>query len=134
MIRRPAIAVLITLLAAQGAYAKPHLREVTEINSGLLAVGIADEIRKECPSISGRLIKGAMYLKSLENRAKSMGYSEAEVKAYTRDKTEKARMLARGNAYLQTNGVQVGNPQSYCALGRAEIEKASLIGSFLRAK
>jgi hypothetical protein len=43
-------------------------------------------------------------------------------------------MRAKGEAYLRAQGVVAGDPQSYCAVGRKEIQKASRIGSLLREK
>jgi hypothetical protein len=118
--------------AAAGA--KPPLGQVAPIVDGLLAVGLADEIRNNCPSISARMLRAAGFMSDLQSKARSMGYSDAEIRAFRKDRTEKARMRARGNAYLKQNGVTKGVPETYCALGRAEIAKSSQIGALLRAK
>lgn len=128
-------AVTATLiLAAPIAQAKPPLATVKPIADGLLAVGIADEIRSQCPSISARLLRAVNYLSALKKAARSMGYSDQEIKAYRSDPAEKAKMRTRGEAYLSKNGVAKGQPESYCALGRVEIQKSSQIGALLRAK
>ncbi|SEQ39764.1 DUF5333 domain-containing protein [Thalassovita taeanensis] len=121
-------------LVAGGANAKPPLREVSEIHDGLLAVGIADEIRKNCGSISARMFRAINYVEGLKGRARDLGYTEDEIKAYYKSDVEKARMRALGEAYLKANGVSRANPASFCVLGEAEIAKASLIGKLLRAK
>ncbi len=123
------IAVLATPLAA-----KPPLRDVPQIDDALLDLGIADIIRKECPTISARMIKAIAYLRNLNNKARQMGYSAAEIEAYTDSDAEKDRMRARGAAFFKAKGVDTSDPQSYCALGNAEIQKGSRIGSLLRAK
>ena len=51
--------LMLSLVFAFGATASmakalPPLSQQSEINEGLLAVGIADEIRKQCASISPR--------------------------------------------------------------------------------
>ena len=74
------------------------------------------------------------FLNNVKQTAKSLGYSDAEIDAYRKSDSNKARMKARGAAYLQANGVDTSDPESYCALGRAEIQKSSRIGSLLRAK
>lgn len=126
-------AIGVSLMAAPVA-AKPPLRDVTRIDNALLDLGIADRIRKNCPSISARLLKAVGYARGLEKEARALGYSKAEIEAYTDSDTEKTRMKARGAAFFKSKGVDTSDPQSYCALGMAEIQKGSRIGSLLRAK
>ena len=121
-------------LIATPATAQPPLREVAKIDDALLDLGIADRIRKNCPSISARMIKAISYVRNLEKQAKAMGYSEAQIEAYTDSDAEKARMKKKGAAFFAAKGVDTSDPQSYCALGKAEIQKGSRIGSLLRAK
>jgi len=123
----------ITLLATP-VTAQVPLRDVAQIDDALLDLGIADRIRKNCPTISARLLKAVTYVRNLEKQAKAMGYSDAQIEAYTDSDTEKARMRARGAAFFAKKGVDTSDPQSYCALGKAEIQKGSRIGSLLRAK
>ena len=123
----------LSLVAAPVA-AKTPLRDVPEIDDALLDLGIADRIRKECPSISARMIKALTYVRGLEKKAKGLGYSKDEIEAYTDSDTEKARMRARGADFFAAKGVDTSDPQSYCALGNAEIQKGSRIGSLLKAK
>lgn len=126
-------ALMMTSVAAT-AVAKPHLSTVKVINDGLLAVGIADKIRNKCPSISARMIKALGVMNGLENKAEAMGYTSAEIKAYVKSPKEKAKMRARGEAYLAKRGVVKSDPQSYCTVGRQEIANKSAIGALLRAK
>ena len=127
--------ILATLsLSATMALALPGLPNEEDINDGLLAVGIADEIRKNCPSISGRVVKAILFMNSLEKLALSRGYSEDQIEAYVNSDAEKAKMRAKGEEYLATKGVNRANPETFCDLGRAEIASGSQIGSFLRAK
>ncbi|MCR8826466.1 DUF5333 domain-containing protein [Pseudosulfitobacter koreensis] len=125
------IGTALALSTATTAMAKPHLRD-TPIDDALLAVGLADEIRKSCPDISARMIKAFGFLNGLNNQAQAMGYTSAEIDAYRKSDAEKARLKKRGQAYLAANGVVAGQPETYCALGRNEIEKSSRIGSLLR--
>ena len=126
-------ALSVAILASPVA-AKPPLRDVPEIDDALLDLGIADIIRKQCPTISARMLKAIGYVRNLNNKALQMGYSEAEIEAYTDSDIEKDRMRARGAAFFKAKGVDTSDPQSYCALGNAEIQKGSRIGSLLRAK
>lgn len=123
---------LILSLTAGAVSAKPHLRDVPEIDGTLLAVGIADEIRKNCPDISARMFKALTLVNSLKGRARDLGYTEDEIDAYRKSDTEKARLKAKRAAYLEDGGVTAGQPATYCALGREEIEKGGQIGALLR--
>lgn len=124
----------VTLAVATLAEARSPLRDVKEINDGLFVVAVADQIRKECRSISARMLRALSYINALENRAQELGYSKQEIKAYVESKEEKARMRARGEAYLKANGASYADPETFCTLGRAEIAKGSRIGQLLRAK
>ena len=127
--------VAATVIAASTGHAsaKPPLREVREIDDKIYYALIAYEIGEQCGSISARKMKGINDLWALGRRAKELGYTEAEIKAYIRSKEEKARMRARGEAWLKTKGVTYDDPETFCALGRAEIERNSAIGVYLRA-
>jgi hypothetical protein len=123
----------ISLLAAP-AGAKPPLRDVPAIDDALLDLGIADRIRKKCPTISARMLRAVNYVWDLKAQARALGYSEAEIEAYVDSDAEKDRMRSRGAAFFKAKGVDTSDPESYCALGRAEIQKSSRIGSLLKAK
>ena len=125
----------VLLVAGAGAaLAKPPLRDVPEIDDYVYYTLVAYEIGEQCPTISARKLKGISDLWALGRKAKAMGYTEAEIKAYVRSDAEKARMVKRGEAYMKTKGVTYDDPETFCALGRAEIEKNSAIGVYLRAK
>ena len=123
---------IVFVMIATVAIAKPALRDVPSVDGALLAVGLADEIRKQCPNISARYIKALRFVNGVRDKALNMGYPDAEIDAYRKSGAEKSRLKAEGKSYLAANGVQVGNPQSYCTLGRTEIEKSSQIGALLR--
>ena len=126
--------VATTLMTSTGmAQAKRPLEEVTSITDGLLWIGIADEIRNTCPDISARMFRALNRISDIQNEAKSLGYTKAEIDAFRKSKANKAELRRRGEAYLQANGVTLGEAETYCALGRAEIAKSSQIGSLLRA-
>lgn len=128
-----AMTIAFTLaLAASAASAKPPLRDVPAIDGTILAVGIADEIRKNCPDISARMIRAVSLVGGLKGKARSLGYTDAEIDAYRESDAEKARLKAQRDAYLTAGGVRAGAPETYCALGRAEIEKGGQIGALLR--
>lgn len=121
------------VVAAGAAQAKQDLKDVPSVWNGLLNIGIANEIRETCPSISARMVRAALRLNSIQNEAEGMGYSQAEIDAFRKSEANKAAMRAEGEAYMKNNGVVKGDAETYCALGRAEIAKSSQIGRLLRA-
>lgn len=127
-------AVFMTALPVAAVSAKPPLREVSEIDDTLFVIAVANEIDEYCSSIKGRRMKGLRILWDLKSRANDLGYSDAEIRAYVESDVEKARMRAKGEAYLKANGVSYDEPGTFCTLGRAEINKKSQIGVLLRAK
>lgn len=118
---------------ASRAEALPPLSQNSYINDRLIAARVGDIIRKNCPSVSARLIYAYTQAKALERYALGLGYTEDEVETFIKDKVEKKRVFAAADAYMAANGVVEGDAESYCRLGRAEIEKQSIIGSLLWA-
>ena len=129
------LCLITAVVAVMGvpATAQTPLNQEARINSTLIAGQVGDTIRKTCPSISARMFVVLGELNALEDYARGQGYSEAEVKAFLKDKTEKARIKAAANAYLKKAGVVEGDVETYCVAGRAEIEKGTLAGSLLRS-
>ncbi|SNR42479.1 DUF5333 domain-containing protein [Puniceibacterium sediminis] len=132
--RMSLILTLAVGLTATAVTAKPPLRDVPVVDDGLLAVGIADEIRNTCDDIEARMLTALMRLQSLKSEARALGYSAEEIEDYVTSKAEKARMRARGEAYLKANGVTLGDKSGYCRLGKQEIAKGSAIGTLLKAR
>jgi hypothetical protein len=122
--------VLLSALTGP-AFAKA-LRDEPSIDDNMLKVAIAIEISDECSSISARKLKGLNYLWSLKSDAADLGYSDDEIRSYVESKAEKARIRARGEAYIKAAGYNPTSAQDLCALGTQEIAKQSRIGSFLR--
>ncbi|MEW2911762.1 DUF5333 domain-containing protein [Leisingera sp. JC11] len=133
---RALIAVVLSAAVAlpASALAKPSLRDVQEIEDPLFAVAVAKEVSDYCDDISPRYLKGLGELRRLKARANALGYSDAEIRDYIESDAEKDRMRAKGEQLLAQNGVDYGKPETFCAYGRAEIEKNSAIGVLLRAK
>ena len=109
------------------------LAEEPHINEQLMAASVGDVIRNTCPSISARMVTVFFKAKELEKYARKAGYQEDEVKAFLKDKSEKARIKAMAADYMAANGVVEGDVDSYCALGTSEIAKDSAIGALLKA-
>lgn len=113
------------------ASAKPALRDVPVIDNGLFAVGLAHEIRRNCPDISARFFRALGFLRQLEREAEALGYTEAEVEAHLESDVEKDRLRARAARYMADQGF-AQDSAGYCALGRSEIARNSQTGTLLR--
>ncbi|WP_227270315.1 DUF5333 domain-containing protein [Roseobacter weihaiensis] len=115
-----------------GVLAKPALRDVPQIDAQLFAIGLAHEIRENCPTISARLFRALGVLRDLQREAASLGYSESEIRTHIESDTEKDRLRARAADYMAARNLGQ-DEQGYCALGQAEIAQNSQIGALLRA-
>jgi hypothetical protein len=127
-----AVALVLALPAI--AAGKPNLRDLPEIDDSMLWVALAIEISDRCPTIEARTMRGLNYLWSIRSRAQALGYSTSEIKTYVDSDAEKARMRARGEAYVRAQGLNPTKVADLCKLGQAEIAKGSQIGAFLRLK
>lgn len=127
-------AVVGAALIGSVAAAKPQLRDVKEIDSKMLEIGIALEITKQCERISARKLKGLAVLWQLKMRANTLGYSDDEINAYRKSEAEKARLRALGQDYVKSKGLNPQSAADLCRLGDAEIAKGSVIGRLLKAK
>ena len=131
--RTLAMALMISVLGLPGA-ARPPLETNQRVQNEFLAGAVGDEIRKNCPSISARLLRVAKRIRELESYALSLGYSRSDIEKMRKSPSAKAKLKSMRDAYLSKNGVVAGNSASYCSLGRAEIKKKSLTGWLLREK
>lgn len=132
---RQFIAALSGLALSAGAVsANPSLRDVPKIENAIFDVSVADKIRKKCDDLAPRLILAVSLYNATKKHARDLGYSKEEIDRYTNSKTEKLRIRAKRDAYLAAQGVVREDPQSYCAVGRKEIQKSSRIGSLLKEK
>jgi hypothetical protein len=126
-------AAILGLTALPAAALQP-LHENPTVVSGFYAIGLADEVRKNCSSISPRLITAYYYLKSLEKYARDAGYTEAQIEELVDNKKEKEALRAKIRADLAKRGATPENPEGYCTVGREEIAKDSAAGKLLRLK
>ncbi len=131
MIRTILTCLTLAVLAAP-ATATVLLREDAHVTQSLVAAQVGDTIRKTCPTMSARMVVAIFKAQELERYALDKGYPAADIKAFLKDKTEKARIKALAADYIAKNGGKAGDAASFCALGQSEIAKGSLIGSLLR--
>jgi hypothetical protein len=128
------LAVVVALATpASAATDRPALGENQPLNDTLLAILVADEIRKQCDSLSGRVLKGIGMLWGIVQDAKELGYNDDEINAYRNSDEAKAVLRARGDAMMAEQNVTYDDPETFCRWGRDEIANETLIGSLLRA-
>lgn len=132
MLRRSLSLFVLSLTVASGAVARPALRDVAPIDDGLMAIAIADDIRKRCDGIDARMLHALSVLHGLKSEAYRLGYSRAEVEDYVTSRSEKARMRGKAEAYLTARGVDPKNKNQICAFGAAEMKRGGPIGELLR--
>lgn len=128
------VAMMATAAPAAPAAALEPLSQERYINDRLIAARIADRIRRECPSIGARMIYAYSQARALERYALDKGYSRAEVDAFLDSKEDRKRIYAVADDYMARNGVRKGDAESYCRLGRQEIQNGTVTGSLLVAK
>lgn len=133
--RLPALvlAVMLTATPVLSADFQP-LRDDPEISTGLRWIAAADAIRNNCPSIEERTWRALSTATGLLNRARTLGYSFSEAKAYVDDAAEQDRVKSEAMAYLLQAGAVDGNSESFCTVGRAEIARGSAIGVLIRER
>ncbi len=128
--------ILVLMLATGAAHAAnglPPLQENKRVRSEFLSAAIGDEIRENCPTIQARDGRVQARALKLVNYALGLGYSWSDIHAMRKDPAAKAELKRLRDAYLARNGVTAGDPDSYCRLGLAEIQKNTLTGWLLQA-
>lgn len=129
-----ALTLSLGLSLAGPAAALQPLHEDKTVLAGFYAIGLADEVRKNCPTIEPRIIRAWNYLESLKKYARDLGYTNADIKALQDNKVEKEKLKKRILADLAARGAVPGNPDGYCAVGKQEIAKDTAAGRLLRVK
>ncbi|EAR49499.1 hypothetical protein OG2516_02903 [Oceanicola granulosus HTCC2516] len=127
-----ALPIGIAALSAGPSRADNPIGQVPAIREGLIATGIAVEISDKCDDLQPRVLRGLAYLESLRAHARELGYSNDEIDSFVDDKAEKNRLEAEARARLASMGAVEGQGETYCAVGRGEINRDSAIGRLLR--
>ena len=133
MPRLAALLILALVLAAPAA-ARPPLGENMPIVRQLFAAAVGDRIRKTCPTISAKWVLVMQRAVALERHALRQGYTPDEIDAFLDDEAERAKIDARAAAYLAERGARRGEAEAHCRIGRAEIAAKSPIGELLRSR
>ncbi len=129
-----ALILAVVPVASARAQSLPPLSANKHVMDRLLAAAIGDAIRRNCPSISERSLVVRTEAFKLYNHARGLGYDHATIDGFLRDRVERRAVYAQRDAYLAANGVVPGDAESYCRVGRAEIESNSLTGMLLRLR
>ncbi len=127
------LAAFALTATASAATALPPLESNKRVMGELVAGEVGYQIQKHCPDISARKLRALGKLNELAAYARSLGYTDGDFRALSKDGAARDLRDARVNAYLAQNGVVQGDAESYCRLGREEIEKNSLTGWLLYA-
>ena len=117
---------------ASGATELPPLEDNQRVRYEFLSAAVGDEIRKNCPTISHRMMRVLYRFGELKNYALSLGYTRDDFSRIRKSQEAKAQLTALRDRYLEKHGVKQGDVESYCRLGREEIEKNTLTGWLLR--
>lgn len=128
-----AIAGAALLMSVAGASAaQTPLHEDPTVREGFYAIGLADEVRRNCPQISPRLVRAYSFLKSLEGHALESGYTDADIEALKDNEAAEEALRRQIRADLAERGARPGNTAGYCKVGREEIARGSLAGRLLK--
>lgn len=127
-----ASALLVVLAGQALAVDYTALRNDTRVHNELLAASIAWEIADQCETIKQRRAFGVIRALELQSYARKLGYTNAELEAYVNSKEEQDRFRAIAEPWMVSQGVVLGQSDTYCALGEAQMEKGTLVGRLLR--
>lgn len=126
-----ALSAALALPLPAPAAARVPLRDEAHINAQLLAAQVGDILRKTCPDAGARLFVVYGKLRALESYAREQGYTRDEVRAFLKDKDEKARIRALARDYLAGAGAVEGDPETYCKVARDEVARGTLTGQLI---
>ena len=114
------------------ATAKTSLWDVPAVDKGLMQIGIAHGVRKNCDAITAHKLNGISYVWNLVGHARDAGYSMKETRAFIDDDIEKEVLRKRVVTYLKAKGLNPDKSNALCEFGKAEINKKSQVGVLLR--
>ncbi|MDQ1899228.1 DUF5333 domain-containing protein [Paracoccus sp. WLY502] len=132
--RAALVALSLAAAPASPAAALPPLSQERHVNDSLVQARVADLLRRGCPDLDARIIKAFSEARKLKRYALEQGYSEAQIDAFLDSREERRRIYAQADRYMVANGVVNGQPETFCRLGRQEIERKTIAGSLLVAR
>ena len=139
MILATALAGLISGSAAAAmtqAEINDELRAIPHLYNGLFTAATIKHVTDTCPAIAppGRAARTSFFL-GLYNRARGLGYTRAQIRAFVEDKGEQDRMRDLVEQHLRRAGVSDPFSEAeICAYARNEISQATALGRQLRER
>lgn len=127
-----ALCALLVPAGAALADQRPGLANEPHATAMLVEARVADRVRRQCPSIDGRMLRAMSEARKLKAWANGQGYTDDEISSFLDSRAQKDRIYALAETRLQRNGAVEGRPESYCTAGRAEMAAGTLAGSLLR--
>lgn len=109
-----------------------ELAQDVHVEERLVAARVADLLRKNCSTITGRVFTFWIKAYGLRKYVLSQGYEEQEVRIFLKDKDTKAYIYALAQEYMAARGVSEGDEESLCAFGEREIHQDTIAGSLLK--
>ncbi|WP_022706482.1 DUF5333 domain-containing protein [Paracoccus zeaxanthinifaciens] len=131
---RTMLAALSISLATGPALALEPLSQEAYVNDRLKQARVADLVRRGCGSIDARLIRAFNEARKLKRYALDKGYTEEQIEAFLDSDADRDRIYRDADRYMRENGVENGNEESFCRLGRNEIARQTVAGSLLSAR
>lgn len=120
--------MLMLAIPLDAAKARTPLQEDATIENGLVLVAVGKMMRDQCEEISPRYVRAYSFAKSLESRARGLGYTRDEIDAYLKSRSDKDRVKAKARQWIAAKGGEV------CEVARAEIASETTLGRLLRLK
>lgn len=117
-----ALAVILAVPLASAANGRVPLSKDPVLEAGLLMVAKGHIARKYCDRLSIRYFRAFGLMNSLKDRARELGYTDAEMRAYVDDKEQKKRVESKAAAELKAAGADVRHPETFCQVAQREIE------------
>ncbi|SDZ03902.1 hypothetical protein SAMN05444004_105136 [Jannaschia faecimaris] len=134
MLIRSILLLVLSLATPATADRYDALRADPEIASGVLVAAIGDMIADNCPDIGERRTRSLLMLNALVGRARALGYSVGEIRAYVDDDTEKDRVKGQARQWMSANGASAADRGSICRVARKEIADGTTIGRLMYEK
>ncbi len=110
------------------------LREDPRVHHELLGASVAYLIDEKCSELDLRRLRLGIRALNLRTYARGLGFDNREIATYVDSPVEQARFRAIAEPMLAEKGAVIGNGESFCTVGYAEIKKNTFIGGLLRRR
>lgn len=114
------------------AEARVSLKDDEHITQSLVAAQVGVILSENCPSLEPKVVIATLRAWQLQSYALEQGFSQRQIDRFLKNRDQQARILELARTYLAEAGATDGDPESYCAIGRMEIETDTLAGELLK--